>query len=59
MPKPPSKVVQFFDGDLRAGSLQQAIYNLCYERGADTLPVSTVIGILEMVKLELWQDIKQ
>lgn len=46
-------------GDARLDSLRNAIKEEVYARAADNIPVSAVIGILEMVKLEILEEQKE
>lgn len=50
--------VQFLHGndDPRLTELFYAIKNTLYERAADKLTIASIIGVLEMVKLDLYES---
>lgn len=50
------KVEDLYYGDMRCETLLQAIRDLIYERG-ERLPVPAIIGILELLKLQLRDEI--
>lgn len=50
------KVVRLYEHeDPRVIALANAIEDIIYERGKE-MPVATVLGTLEIVKLNIWQD---
>lgn len=51
-----TNVEHLFDGDMRCETLLQAVKALIYERGVG-IPVPTIIGILEILKLDLRDEI--
>lgn len=54
MAKKKNNVVKLYQGDERAGALYDAILSVIEERGQE-MPFVTVVGILEMVKMNLNQ----
>ena len=52
------KIEKLFEGDPRLQSLTDAIKELIYERGVG-LPVPAIIGVIEMVKLEILDEAKE
>ena len=47
--------IKLFQGDMRCETLFQALKDVIYERG-DSLPVPSIVGVIELVKLEIIQE---
>lgn len=47
----------FGGADLRCEELRKAVKELIYERGSG-IPVPSIIGVLEIIKLEIYEEQK-